>query len=489
MNTSTVVSSAVPASSSSDFNDVRYCRVEYTHALPVWLRTEAACLGEDAVKSLVPSVLPTLNPSDKSQQNEDRNDAYKQRAVYFNATGRTREGLIGLAFARDPSVEVGQFKYLLDDANGDGVSIYHCAQQALEGVLTCGRYGVLTDYNTDGRVTISGYDAGSIVNWRVEVSHGVRKLVLLVLREVVSEPDGSYGMKRVEMYRVYRLVNGRVSLELYRVDDGKAPRSVGDISLLRPNANMPHFEEIPFSFIGSRSNSPDIQRAPLLPLADMNLAHFRDSADYQDSVFFCGQVQPWITGLTEAWRDHLEEKGIYIGSRNPILLPTGSQFGFAQAQPNQLAKEAMDSKKDAMVALGARVVEENKVSKTATQAAGDIATGTSVLGLCCANVSEAMTRALRLAGHFQSAKPFEAAKFSLTQDFSTSSLTPADLSSLVEAWQAGAIARSDLRTAFRKSGILSVERTDAQIDQELEGEMKMPIFKPPADDVPPGGAV
>ncbi|PTM36965.1 hypothetical protein DA103_06750 [Enterobacter cloacae] len=112
-----------------------------------------------------------------------------------------------------------------------------------------------------------------------------------------------------------------------------------------------------------------------------NHGHYRNSADYEDSVWFCGQVQPYMTGLDTNWRDHLEKKGVKIGSRSPLLLPKEGSFGYAQAQPNMLAKEAMDSKRDYMVQLGARLIEQNATAKTATQASGEQTSSTSVLGI------------------------------------------------------------------------------------------------------------
>ena len=112
-----------------------------------------------------------------------------------------------------------------------------------------------------------------------------------------------------------------------------------------------------------------------------NHGHYRNSADYEDSVWFCGQVQPYMTGLDTNWRDHLEKKGVKIGSRSPLLLPKEGSFGYAQVQPNMLAKETMDSKRDYMVQLGARLIEQNATAKTATQASGEQTSSTSVLGI------------------------------------------------------------------------------------------------------------
>lgn len=448
-------------------SDVSYALPVYTEFLPRWERVRAACKGEEEVKA-IPGVLPKLNPHDRSPENEERNRSYLERAVYFNATGRTLEGLIGLAFARNPDVDLGKFDYMESDADGNGVSIYHCAQKTLGGVLQTGRHGILVDIVND-RPSIIGYPAESIINWRVRRENGKNKLTLLVLKEVVQEEKGEYGTEDIVQYREYRLIDDTVHIFVWREIEG-ATVLYEKPELTRPHGSKPFWDFIPFVFVGSQSNSPNIDPSPLKGLAEMNLAHFRDSADYQDSVFFCGQVQPWISGLDDEWRDWLERRGIYVGSRSPMLLPAGGAMGFEQAQPNTLVREAMENKRQMMVALGARVIEENKVTKTATQAAGDIATGTSVLGLCCANVSEAMMLALQYCGYFDSAKLFTDARFEITQDYTRQLLGPQEIDSLVKAWQAGAFAKSDLRTSFRKGGVIEPERTDQEIDQEIEAE-------------------
>lgn len=126
----------------------------------------------------------------------------------------------------------------------------------------------------------------------------------------------------------------------------------------------------------------------------INLGHYRNSADYEDSVFWCGQAQPWISGLDEQWRDWMEKNGVYVGSRAPMMLPAGGQFGYAQPLPNTLVKEALNDKNQMMIELGARLVVASLATKTATESRGDQSAATSVLAGCVANVSEAYTRAI-----------------------------------------------------------------------------------------------
>lgn len=99
-------------------------------------------------------------------------------------------------------------------------------------------------------------------------------------------------------------------------------------------------KEIPFTFVGAQNNDPSIDESPLYDIAMINLGHYWNSAEYEDSVFWCGQAQPWISGLDEQWRDGMEKNAVYVGSRAPMMLSAGGSFGYAQPLLNRLVKEA-----------------------------------------------------------------------------------------------------------------------------------------------------
>jgi hypothetical protein len=445
---------------------VSYARSDYTHAKIQWQTNRAACKGERAVKAL-PDALPYINAHDATPANAQRNLAYRKRAVWFNASGRTLEGLVGLAFRKDPTINVGPMTYLQDDADGNAVSIYNLSQLALTDVLQTGRHGLLVDMVND-RPSIIGYSPESIINWRTTTVNSHRRLTLLILEEIV-EKELEYACEVSVQWRVYRLTDNKVTVQLFKQsDDGKSILDPENITVSKPDAVNPSLTEIPFFFIGSKTNSANIDDAPLQALIDINYAHFRDSADYQDSVFYVGQAQPWISGLTEEWRDFLIAQGIYVGSRAPIILPEGGQFGISQAQPNTLAHEAMIDKEKQMVSLGARLVEMGTITKTATQAAGDISSSNSVLSLCCSNVSEAFIRAIQTCGLFLNGKPYKEADYRITQDYVDIAADAGMIAALVKSWQSSAFAKTDLYAYLRKVGIIEQERTDEMIDADIE---------------------
>ena len=69
-------------------------------------------------------------------------------------------------------------------------------------------------------------------------------------------------------------------------------------------------------------------------------------------------------------------------------------MGLIQASANSMPKEAMDTKERQMVALGAKLVEQKQVQRTATEAGLENASETSVLASAANNTAEAFRTAL-----------------------------------------------------------------------------------------------
>ncbi len=126
---------------------------------------------------------------------------------------------------------------------------------------------------------------------------------------------------------------------------------------------------------------------------------------------------------------------------------------YAQAQPNMLAKEAMDSKRDYMVQLGARLIEQNATAKTATQASGEQSASTSVLGICVSNVSEAYTLALGWCAKYLGIKGDEPA-YTINQEFIAKVAESGMVTAIVNAWQSGALRDSDMIRALQKLDLI-----------------------------------
>jgi len=300
-------------------NDITFIRPEVKAASLIWKKVRDVCRGSDAVKGGGYEYLPQLDPTNNSNENQRRNEDYRKRAVFYAITGHTLNGLIGMAFVRDPTLTLeDKMAELKTSVDGAGVSIYQQSQATLKAVLEEARRGLYVDYSSDMQsAIILDYQADDIINWRTQRINGRDKLILVVLRECVEIPDG-YGYKNAIQYRELTIEEGRFVCRVWKND---LATNAGPYTVVSEYSPVKQFggawDEIPFTFVGAQNNDPGIDDSPLFALAEINLGHYRNSADYEDSVFFCGQIQPWISGLSEEWRDFLFSNR--CGSLPPLM--------------------------------------------------------------------------------------------------------------------------------------------------------------------------
>lgn len=459
--------------------------------LPDWLLIEDVCAGQRVVKAKRTAYLPMPNPTDSSKENTDRYSHYVDRAVFYNVTGRTLDGMVGIAFAKDPTLTINaSLDYLKSNADGEGNSIYQLAQESLTDLLRYGRAGVFVDYPaTNGEVskaqkqsanirpTINVVDAKQIINWRTDTIGGINKLVLVVIKEDYAQEIGSdeFQSEIKIRYRVLSLNDGVYTVRIF--DD-----SNNLVETRTPtDGTGSAWDFIPFSFIGTKNNDSKVDKIPLLDIANMNLAHYHNSADYEDSVFFSGQPQFYISGLTEEWARLLKEDGIYVGSRTPLVLPEGGTCGFAQASPNPESSTAMQHKEAQMAALGAQLIYTSQ-NKTATQQNSEDSATYSTLALCVSNISDAFTLALSWCARFENINDEQL--FSISREFTQTRIDPQMLSALIQSWQAGAIPLSQLLYNLRKYETIDPEATDEEIKAEIDTEAPDVSYESRTNDAP-----
>lgn len=470
-------------------DSVTYSRIDPA-TLIGWGRVRAAAAGGDAVRAMAPSALPYLNPTDRSAANQARNAAYSQRAVWLGATGGTLEGLLGMAFRVDPRSDMpDSLRRLLVNTDGAGVSLYQQSQQTLSNVLQVGRHGLLADLDGAGESVIKVYAAENIINWRYAMVGNEQVLSLLVLREVFmrQSPTDEFGQEQITQYLVFRCdpETRVVTSQLYSPDVANGALVARKVRPVRAAGGLT-LREIPFVPVGSKTNDFGAQIAPLGAIAEVNLAHYRNSADYEDMLWNLGQAQPWITGLDPQDRNFLmapyteDENGVrtpypemYWGSRMPLLLGAGAQVGYAQLSPNDAQRQAMQDKEAQMRALGARLIEASGGPKTATGEDNDREASTSVLSMCVSNVNEAYQRAIGwcalLRGVRMSVDEAQGT-YKISQDFTRIAADPALLAQLMAMWQSGALPRQDLWAWTRRVGLVATERTDEALAADIEAE-------------------
>lgn len=437
-----------------------------------WVRMFDVCDGEDTIKKKETAYLPKPNPYDNSKESRLRYQEYLGRAVFIEVTKDTLDKYAGQAFSDDPVLNVdGKLDYLKQNATGTGNTIYQVAQKCFIDLLRYGRAGILVDYPQIDvpEVSISTteelflrprmvyYDAFNIINWRVKDN----KLMMVVLaEEAESQGDDEFTIKTVKQYRYLGLDDNGFFVEIWQEGQGGI-HQVGDRHYPKLHGNKP-LDSIPFVIIGADSNDFEQQSIPLESLAKVNLAHYRNSADYEDSVFRCGQIQGVISGVSVERMQHLEKKGIKLGSAATLMLEPNSTFEYAQANPNSMVYEAMQDKYALMKQLGAKLVETT-TNKTATQSSQEHSTQNSIASKCIANLNEAFNLALVYVYQYANIAYSEAVLFKAKQEFVSVAADPAIMTALMGFVQSGIAPKSVIFNYLRKHNLLDGELSDDDI--------------------------
>lgn len=401
--------------------------------------------------------------------------AYAERAGFFNATGRTIDAMTGLIFAKDPSWSLPTaIEPYADDITLTATNLREFSEQVVEQQVAVGRVGIMVDFPEVAVVNMSVadaermnvrpflrmYTAENIINWRTGVVNGVRVLTLVVLREDVEEIGDEFTTKDVVQYRVLDLTP-----EGYRV------RLMNDKSeTIRewfPKMRGAEMVTIPFSILGANSCDASVQKPPLLDLVDTNLAHYRNSADYEHGLHFTGLPTPYVAGVQLS-----EGQVLSIGSMSAWVFPDPSaNVGFLEFKGDGLKTlaDAIKAKEQRMAVLGARMLSDDRKSN---EAFGTIELRTagerSVLASIARAASDAIRRSLNIMAEWVGA-PADV-EFALNTDFGASRMQPQMLTALVGAYQSGAMPMSVMFDNLQRGEIVNPDMEFEEYQAQIEDE-------------------
>lgn len=468
--------------------NVGFVRPDVTAKLPQWQKVADCVEGEECIKKAGATYLPVPETSKDNATNYARYNKYLLRAVFFPVTGRTLDGLIGQVFSKEIATDVpDNLEPLLEDIDGAGTSLEQQSKQALESVLSFGRAGLLSDFPEipeDAVVTKADIEAGryrprvilyqpqQVINWREETIGGESRLSLLVLKEEAVIDDDGFEFETEDRWRVIRLAGGGEERGAYvqlwkKQSEKQGPESKGFVPVdeeapMKGPDGKP-LDRIPFTFIGATNNDVTVDESPLYPLACLNVAHYRNSADYEQSLFLVGQPTPVFAGLTDDWAKKYIHGKVTLGSSNAVALPTGSTFDLLQVAPNTMPMEGMTHKEDQMKAIGAKLIEPGGVERTATEAEIEEASEASILSSAAKNVSAAYEVALVNCSLFlQDPADLEDVSVALNSEFQVVGLGAQERQEVMAAWQGGIIAWQEVREIYRKKGIATLADDEAK---------------------------
>jgi len=402
-----------------------------------WRRTEDAVIGPIALKKRNHTYLPAHYAEEEPKRYEE----YTRGAYYVNYTLCTESVLSGMVYRKDPIVELPvALEYLLDDFDGAGNSIVEVSKDALSQRLRKNRYLFLADYSgsSDGltseqekalglRPTVSTYHAESLINWKFATVNGSRKLVLAVLKEARDVSLDEFGHECEPQYRVLRLENGIYTQEV--VDQSEnvlVEKFMPMMGAVKGSREAKPFDHIPLS--GVR----ELGVAPLQPIAEINLAHYQDTAVLQDTAKVAASPSMHIdTGETSASEFKEANGAIRLGIRNAILTK-GGRIEMVQPDERPLIRVVREDKAAELAAIGAAIVTSGGQAETAEAARIRAGTETSQLDSVVSDLSADIQDTLRDQARFAGYPDPDGITFNLNTEFFDKGMTPDKLRAILE---------------------------------------------------------
>jgi len=448
---------------------------QYEKYAPQWQRCRDAAAGGDAVKERGEAYLSALSGQDTAEYT-----AYQKRADWYGATSRTIQGLTGAVFRREPQIiypDAG--KPLFDDVTLTGRSAVQVAGELLDEIETVGRVGLYVDYpridsndaDPDARPYWIIAPTERVINWGTKRIKGRSVLSFVVLEESVDEaaPGDPFTVEAVDQWRVLQLDDaGLYEQVIYRkAENGTIDKPFVEVDRITPTRRGERLDFIPFLFLNACDLLPDVDRPPLLDLVDINLSHYRTSADLEHGRHFTGLPTPWVAGFPRETQLRIGAGVAWVSddasARAGMLEFTGQGLGALVT--------GLEHKERLMSVLGARLLEEQKADAEAAETvrlrqAGQSATMARIVD----SLDEALTRAsgwlLWWGGVVNTPKPpSEQVSVALNRDLIGVRASLSDIQGIVQAFQAGLMS---FETGYYNLEKLEMTRPDATAELEAE---------------------
>lgn len=428
--------------------------------------------------------LPRL--SDEQSYNDYA--VYVHGAMYPNYLDKTRADFRGLIFSKAPIVEIPpSIEYMRQDCDYKGTPIEEALEEVVEELYSVSRFGWWVDRpeTPDGlsrnqeelaglRPYIVPFRTEDIINW--EYGHvGPRVTLTRVvvregdsLRELSLSPYNNNAGEAVWVYqtRVWtKAARGAISKAMEAIT-GKDGDAYTPGPLIMPTLGGKYISEIPFFFFSPTGGKAKPGRPQLEDLVQVALSLYQSSALLEHSRFTCGLATALATGFPD-------ETTFDLGGLNVIKnsMPE-ADFKWVERKGEDCLplERAVEQKTKMLIALGSRMLEESKKSAESAEAlrirsSGDTAT--------CADIAQSVGRiasqALAFCARWTGDQAPEV-KIKLTTDYSAGVADAAEITALDKSVGAGHFSQSDFNAYLRRVGRIAEDRTDEDIEADLEVE-------------------
>jgi len=440
-----------------------------------WSRIRDCVDGSDAVKEKRTEYLPKL-----TGQSVDEYNAYLKRALFFSVADRTLKAIVGLMTAREPTIEApDEMRAYFEDVDNQGTSFFELSRWVIEEIVAMGRTGLLIDYPVSGgRAYSVPYIAENIINWNTDPT--IRNLNMLVLAEEKfwPQPNTIHFISRYIEYRLLRLdQEGYYAGEVWR--RSAADTSLGSLNrraIIEPRVRGDRLDIIPFTFFTSEGINTELVKPPMLDIVDVNLSHYRSSADLEHGRHFTALPVPVVSGVDS-------DEPLRVGSERAWVLPPHQAKAYYlefTGQGLQSLEKALKEKSDQMAIFSTRLMD---TSSRGSESPDNVRIRHSSDAANMTRIAEVVENGFNR--HYNLIKEMEGisgppVKITFNKHFLDPRLPASELRELVKAYSEGAINEETLIFNLQRGDIMQTNTMDRIVDTSVPGPRKPGEFN---DDV------
>lgn len=454
---------------------VNYKHKSYVAYEKKWQKMRHIFEGQETLQKNSKLYIPKLEG-----QTDEQYSQVIQRQCFENYTKATGNGITGLIFAKAPQLEIGsKIQLIQDNIDLSKSSIIDLAQSIVNEVVEVGRGGLLIDmqsYNTSGlsvaeverlniRPYIKLYTSENVLNWRYETVNNESVLTLLVLQEqyvknYVDEFIPEYDYR----YRVYSLdENGYCKVRLMNENDELLEPEI------YPMMNGKNLDFIPFIPINAEDVSIEPVNPPLLDIGNINLSHWYLSVERRNALHYVGFPSIYGTGIQKRQDDEIK---LGAGTINIFDNPQ-AKLEFLQLSADGMGsvEKALEEKKAAMLALGARLLAPESSSQISENTMQMKTAGSRAVIIQLADtISRGIEKALTIMAMWLNDSGNIV--FKLNTDYNLSEMSPQLLTAINTTYQVGNMTKRDVFTNLKKGEMTDYDKfEDWQNDLETQSPL------------------
>ncbi len=417
-------------------------------------------------------LLPMPNAMDCSADNAKKYDMYKQRACILEFTSRTKKAFLGFAGFKPHQIDLPQsVKYLEDNADNAGTTLAQQIKLVTSDMMDQGT-GLLfvdipsatsvsqADIDAGIRANIKTYDFLNVIKSAYSVIGARKVLSYVLLRESISTIDPETNAEEFS-YQYRRLTleeqdSGRYIYKHELLDD--TARTLLEEPVYPTDYSGRNLEYIPAFPIGSLNNSLETLDPPLLlPIAELNIGQYRNSADVEENAYQASQstVNIFTAGVSDDF--------VYYQGANAVnTFQEGDSVELLQAQESNLSNALQVQKIKDAASIGASLIIEGGPEQKVEVVKMEQGANTASLSGLIHNIQMSYTQALDCCQQLMS-NSIQDYEFELNVEFFPFTMTPEKMTKWMEMVQLRMAPMDYFVKQLVKAGEFPEDATEADI--------------------------